>query len=260
MTSDIFCSNSFVMKCLKRLINDNFPVFSFVFGSSHSVCYCPAVKLCLTLCNSMDCSTPGLLSFTISWHLLKFMSTESVMLSHPLLPPSPLAFNLSQHQGLFQWVSSSHQVAKVLEFQLQHPFFQWIFRIGSPLGLTDLIALLSKGLSRVFFSTTIRKHLLQCSAFFMIQLSYPHMTTGKNKFYYVTFVGKVISLLFNTLSRFVIAFHPRNNGLPISFSRPNIYCSGYTWDKDFSSNSQEYTHTTLPPPQISEHSIPRRCY
>ena len=93
MTSDIFCSNSFVMKCLKRLINDNFPVFSFIFGSSHSVCYCPAVKLCLTLCNSRDCSTPGLLSFTISWHLLKFMFTESVMLSHPLLPPSPLAFN-----------------------------------------------------------------------------------------------------------------------------------------------------------------------
>ena len=48
--------------------------------------------------------------------------------SHPLSSPSPPAFNLSQHQGLFQWVSSSHQVAKVLEFQLQHQFFQWIFR------------------------------------------------------------------------------------------------------------------------------------
>ena len=49
--------------------------------------------------------------------------------SHPLLSPSPPAFNLSQHQGLFKRVSSSHQVAKVLEFQLQHQSFQWIFRI-----------------------------------------------------------------------------------------------------------------------------------
>ena len=71
------------------------------------------------------------LSFTISQSLLKFMSIESVMLPnkpHPLPPPSPFAFNLSQHQGLFQWVSSLHQVAKVLEFQLQHQSFQWIFR------------------------------------------------------------------------------------------------------------------------------------
>ena len=48
--------------------------------------------------------------------------------SHPLLSPFPLAFCLSQHQGLFQWVSSSHQVVKLLEFQLQHQSFQWIFR------------------------------------------------------------------------------------------------------------------------------------
>ena len=73
------------------------------------------------------------LSFTISQSLLKFMSIESVMpsnylTSHPLLSPSPPALNLSQHQGLFQWVGSSHQVAKVLELQLQHQPFQWIFR------------------------------------------------------------------------------------------------------------------------------------
>ena len=70
------------------------------------------------------------LSITSSWSLLKFMSIESGMpsnhliLCHTLLPP---AFNLSQHQGLFKWVSS-HKVAKVLEFQLQHQSFQWIFR------------------------------------------------------------------------------------------------------------------------------------
>ena len=72
------------------------------------------------------------LSFTISQSLLRFNSIESVILckpSHPLLPPSPFAFSLSQYQGLLQWVSSSSQVAKVLELQLSQQFFQWIFRI-----------------------------------------------------------------------------------------------------------------------------------
>ena len=70
------------------------------------------------------------LSITNSWSLLKFMSIKSVMPSKhlSLSSPSPPAFNLSQHQGLFKWVSSSHQVAKVLEFQLQHQISQWIFR------------------------------------------------------------------------------------------------------------------------------------
>ena len=67
---------------------------------------------------------------TNSWNLLKLMSIESVMPSNNLIlcrHPSPPTFNLSQHQGLFQWVSSLHQVAKVLEFQLQHQSFQWMF-------------------------------------------------------------------------------------------------------------------------------------
>ena len=80
-----------------------------------------------TLCNPMDCSTPG---FPVRHQLLELtqlMSIElmmSIQPSHPLLSPSPSAFNLSQHQGLFQGVSSSHHVAKVLEFQLQHQSFQ----------------------------------------------------------------------------------------------------------------------------------------
>ena len=69
------------------------------------------------------------LSITDSWSLLKLMSIELVMPSnHPLSSPSPPALNLSQHQDLFKWVSSSHQVAKILEFQLQHRSFQLIFR------------------------------------------------------------------------------------------------------------------------------------
>ena len=69
------------------------------------------------------------LSFTISWSLLKLMSIESMMPSNHLIfccPPSPI-LNVSQHQGLFKWVSSSHQMAKVLELQDQS--FQWIFRV-----------------------------------------------------------------------------------------------------------------------------------
>ena len=66
------------------------------------------------------------LSITNSWSLLKLKSTKLVMASHPLSSPSPPAFNLSQHQGVLQWVSSSHQVARVLELQLQHQSFQWI--------------------------------------------------------------------------------------------------------------------------------------
>ena len=83
---------------------------------------------------------------------------DAIQSSHLLLSPSPPAFNLSQHQGLFQWVSSLHQRTKVLELWLQHQSFQWIFRVDFPLVLTGLISLLSKGLSRVFYSTTVRKH------------------------------------------------------------------------------------------------------
>ena len=82
---------------------------------------------------------------------------DAIQPSYPLLSPSPPAFNLFQHQGLFQWVGSSHQVAKILELQLQHQSFQWIFSLF-PLGLTGLISLQSKGLSRVFSSTTVQKH------------------------------------------------------------------------------------------------------
>ena len=83
---------------------------------------------CLTLCNPMNCSTPGL---PVHHQLLKFTQThvhvvsDAIQPSHPLSPPSPPAPKPSQHQGLFQWVNSSHEVAKVLEFQLEHQSFQW---------------------------------------------------------------------------------------------------------------------------------------
>ena len=88
-------------------------------------------QLCLTLCHRMDCSMPG---FPVLHQLPALTQThvhqvgDTIQPSHPLSSPSPLAFSLSQHQGLFQWVSPLHQVAKVLELQFQYQSFQWIFR------------------------------------------------------------------------------------------------------------------------------------
>ena len=98
------------------------------------------------------------LSSIISQNLLKFMSIELVMLSNHLILCYPLLFLQSFPSSGLQGISSSHQVAKVLELQLQHQSFQWIFKSCFLLGLTVLISLLSKRLSRVFSSITIWKH------------------------------------------------------------------------------------------------------
>ena len=134
-----------------------------------SYCYCClVVKSCPTLCDPMDCSMPGL---PVLHHLSELAQThvhwvgDVIQPSYPLSAPSPSAFNLSQHQGLFKWVSSLHQVAKVLEFQLQHQSLQWTPRtdllqnglVGSPCSPRD---------SRVFSKTTVQKH-----QFFGAQLS-----------------------------------------------------------------------------------------
>ena len=84
--------------------------------------------------------------------------SSSIQPSHPLSPPSPPAPNPSHHQGLFQCINSSHEVAKVLEFQLQHQSFQWTPLELSPLGWTSWISLQSKRLSRAFSNTTVQKH------------------------------------------------------------------------------------------------------
>ena len=117
----------------------------------------------LTLCDPMDCSTP---SFPVHHQLLELTQTHvhwvgnAIQPSHPLLSPSPPVFNLSQHQGLFpmsQFFISGSALASVFPVNIQDWF---------PLGLTDLISLLSKGLSRVFSNTTVQKH-----QFFGAQLS-----------------------------------------------------------------------------------------
>ena len=105
------------------------------YSESISQSVSSVTQLCPTLCNAMDCSTPGL---PVHHQLLEFAQThvhwvsDAIQPSHPLASPSPPAFNLSPQQGLFKWVNSSHQVAKILEFQLQHQSFQWTPR-------TDLV-------------------------------------------------------------------------------------------------------------------------
>ena len=90
---------------------------------------CSVTQSCSTLWDPMDCSTSG---FPVLYYLLEFAHihwvNNAILPSHPLLPPSPPALNLSQHRSLFWWVSSLHQVARLLELQLQHQSFQWIFK------------------------------------------------------------------------------------------------------------------------------------
>ena len=99
----------------------------------HEVQFSSVAQLCLTLCNPMGCSIPG---FPIYHPLPEFTQMhvhrvgDTIQPSHPLLSPSLPALNLSQHQGLFKWISPLHQVGKVLEFQLQHQSFQWTPRTG----------------------------------------------------------------------------------------------------------------------------------
>ena len=139
-----------------------------IFLSSLSVSSLQS-QLCLTLCDPMDCSIPG---FPVHHQVLKFTQThvhrvgDAIQSSHSLSSPSPPALNFSQHQGLFQWVTSSLQVAKELEFQLQHQSFQWIFRtdflqeglVGSPCSPRDSQNLLQHHSSE--------ESILQCSVWF----------------------------------------------------------------------------------------------
>ena len=135
-------------RCMSFFIRREFIKFSSV------------TQLCLTLCDPMNRSTPGL---PVHHQLLDITQThvhwvgDAIQPSHPLSSPSPPAPNPSQHQGLFQWVTSSYEVAKILEFQLQHHSFQWTPRadllqnglVGSPCSPRD---------SRVFSNTTVQKH------------------------------------------------------------------------------------------------------
>ena len=161
------------------------------------VLYFSVAQSCLTLCDPMDCRTPG---FPVLHYLSVLAQThvhwvsDAIQLSSSVIPFS--SFNLSQHHSLFQWMGSSHLVAKGLELQLQHQSFQWRFR-------TDFLQdwLVWSPCSPRYSQESSQHHtskasILRHSAFFMVQLSHPHMTTGKIIALTIwTFVGNVISLL-----------------------------------------------------------------
>ena len=147
----------------------------------------------------MDCSTPG---FPVLHQLLELAQTQvhgvddAIQPFHLLSRLSPPAFNPSQDQDLFQWVSSSHQVAKLSE----HQSFQWIFRTDFfRMDWLDLIAVQGTPKSLLQHHTS-KASILRLSVFFTVQLSHPYMTTGKTiALTRWTFVGKVMSLLLNML-------------------------------------------------------------
>ena len=137
--------------------------------NSHSVEFSSVTQSCPTLFDPMNHSMPGL---PVHHQRLEFTQTpvhrvgDAIQPSHPLSSPSLPAPNLSQHQGLSQWVNSSHEVAKVLEFGASASVLPMNTQDWSPLEWTGWISLQSKGLSRVFSNTTIQRH-----QFFSTQLS-----------------------------------------------------------------------------------------
>ena len=161
----------------------------------------------------MDCSMPGL---PVHHQLPEFTQTlvhlvgDAIQPSHPLSSPFPPAPNPSQHQSLFQWVNSCMRWPKYWSFSFrispsnEHPGL--IFRMD----WLDLLAVQGT-LKGLFQHHSLKAPILWHSAFFIVQLSHPYMTTGKTiTLTRRTFVDKVMSLLFNVLSRLVITFLPRS--------------------------------------------------
>ena len=172
-------------------------------------CCCSVTHLCLTVWDPKDCSSPGLPEPHISRSLPKFMFIASVILSSHLILRCPLLCVPSIFPSIrdfFQWVVCLHQMTKILELQLQHhPSSEYSGLISLKIDWFDLLAV------QWTFRSLLQNHSSKASslwhyAFFMVQLSQLYVTTGKTMALPIgTFVGRVMSLLFNTLSRFVIA-------------------------------------------------------
>ena len=189
-------------------------------------------QLCPTLCNAMAWSTPGL---PVHHQLPEFTQThvhwvsDAIQPSHPLSSPSPPALNFSPHQGLFFFFLFfffffSYESALHIRWPKYWSFSFNISLSNEHSGLIsfrmdwlDLLAV--KGtLKSLLQHHSSKASILQCSAFFIVQLSHPYMTTGKTiALTRRTFVGKVMSLLLDMLSRLVITFLPRSKRLLISW-------------------------------------------
>ena len=130
---------------------------------------------CPTLCSHMNCSTPGfpvLHCLPEFAQILVYWVDDAIQPSHPLLPPSPIALNLSQNQGFFQWVSSLHQVAKILELQLQHQSFnEYSGLISFMIDWLDLLAVQVTLESLLQHHSSIRNTMKQRANYFWSLIS-----------------------------------------------------------------------------------------
>ena len=174
---------------------------------------------CLTLCNSMACSTPG---FPVHHQVPEPTQTlvhcigDAIQPSHPLSSPSPPALSLSQHQGLSSELALHIRWPKFWSFRFS-PANEYSGLISFRMDWLDLLAVQGT-LEGLLQNHSSKASILHRPVFFMVQLSHPYMTTGKTiALTQQTFVGKVMSLLFNMLSMFVIAFLPRSKGGQGSF-------------------------------------------
>ena len=145
--------------------------------------------------------------------------SDAIQPSHPLSSPSPPAPSPSQHQSLFQWVNTSHGVAKILEFQLNSisPSSEHPGLISFRMDWLHLLAVQGT-LKSLLQHHSSKASIIRHSAFFAVQLSHAYMTTGKTiALTRQTLLGKVMSLFLNILSRLVITFLPRSKRLLISW-------------------------------------------
>ena len=178
-------------------------IFQRAFAMSFC-CYCSVAKLCLTLCDPMDCSMPGSSSFTIFWSLPRFMSIELVMLANHLILCHPLLLLPSIFPNIRVFSNES-------ALRIRWPkYWSFSFSISPSNEYSGLISSSIDWFDLAFQGTfksllqhsNLKASIFQCSAFFMVQLSHSYMTTGKTIALTIwTFVGKVVSLLLNTPTR-----------------------------------------------------------
>ena len=185
------------------------------------ICCCPVTKSCPTLCDSMDCSPQDTLSFTISWEFAQAHVLWVVMPSNYLILCCPLLLLPSIFPSIRVF---SNELALGIRWQKYWSFSFSISPSNEYSGLIsfridwfDLLAV-QGALKSLLQHHNLKASFIPHSDFFMVQLSHPYMTTGKTTAFAIwTFVGKVMSLLFNTLTRFVISFLSRSKHLLISW-------------------------------------------
>ena len=211
---------------MNSVINSHGLLYSGLLFVHAPCCYCSVTKSCLTISTAWIATHQASLCFTISWNLLRFMSVELLMPSKHLILCWPLVILPSVFPSIrvfsndsvlhIRWpkywsfsfsISPSNEYSGLNSLMDDFPRMDWL----------DLLAVQGT-LKSLLQHHSLKASVLRCSASFMVQLSHSYMTTGKTiALTRWTFVGKVMSLLLNMLSRFVIAFLPRSKCILISW-------------------------------------------